>query len=154
MGSLEFLDMTTNKLFTIGYEGKSIEVFIEELLEKNICVLVDVRLTPLSRKPGFAKRRLATELAKHNIEYLHFPALGNPKDNRNNFRATRSGSAAMKFRRLMRRDSDDVLYEIANMSKRKKIALMCFEHDAMCCHRTVVAELVAEKDAVIEVVAV
>lgn len=154
MGSLEFLDMTTNKLFTIGYEGKSIEGFIEELLDNKISVLVDVRLTPLSRKPGFAKRRLAAELAKHDIEYVHFPALGNPKDNRENFRATRSGSAAMKFRRLMRRNSDDVLFEVARLSKRNKVALMCFEHDALCCHRTVVAEMVAEKDAVIEVVAV
>lgn len=146
--------MGRNKLYTVGYEGKSIETFIQELKEKKINVLVDVRLTPLSRKPGFAKRRLEEELSKHNIDYLHIPQLGNPKDNRENFRATKSGSAANKFRRLIRKSSVSFLDELAHLTKRKKIALMCFEQDAMCCHRTVVAELVVEKDDLIEVVAV
>ena len=62
--------MASKKIFTVGYEGKSIDGFISELKLNKINVLVDVRLTPLSRKPGFAKRRLSEELLKNKIEYL------------------------------------------------------------------------------------
>ncbi len=56
------------------------------LTDADVNVLVDVRLTPLSRKPGMSKRQLADALTAVGVEYLHLPALGNPRDNRDAFR--------------------------------------------------------------------
>ncbi|SEM69999.1 DUF488 domain-containing protein [Nonomuraea pusilla] len=53
-------------------------------------LLVDVRLTPISRKRGFSKTALATALAAAGIACRHMRALGNPKWNRAGF----SGSPA------------------------------------------------------------
>ncbi|HEX8508590.1 MAG TPA: DUF488 domain-containing protein [Propionibacteriaceae bacterium] len=69
-------------LISVGYEGRDVEGLVASLTQQRVAVLVDVRLTPLSRKPGLSKKRLASTLAEHGIDYLHLPALGNPKDNR------------------------------------------------------------------------
>lgn len=57
-------------------------------------MLVDVRLTPLSRKPRLSKTKLAAALADVGIEYVHHRALGNPKDNRAGFREGQPASRA------------------------------------------------------------
>lgn len=69
-------------LVTVGYEGRTAGELVVTLAEAGVDVLVDVRLTPLSRKPGLSKRQLADALAAAGVEYVHLPALGNPKDNR------------------------------------------------------------------------
>jgi uncharacterized protein (DUF488 family) len=56
-------------LLTIGYEGRTIEEFVGELLAGSVETLIDVRELPLSRKRGFSKRALSTELAAAGIEY-------------------------------------------------------------------------------------
>ena len=67
----------TNKcLFTIGYEGRSIDEYLNLLIKNNIKVLCDVRKNPLSRKYGFSKQSLQKNLAQLNIQYLHIPRLG------------------------------------------------------------------------------
>src|SRR5690606_13764328 len=45
-------------LFTIGYEGISLEEYLNRLVRNNVHVLVDVRRNPLSMKFGFSKSQL------------------------------------------------------------------------------------------------
>jgi len=42
-------------LFTLGYEGLTIEAFIARLQAAQVKTVVDVRELPLSRKKGFSK---------------------------------------------------------------------------------------------------
>ncbi|MBF6074268.1 DUF488 domain-containing protein [Nocardia beijingensis] len=81
-------------LVSIGYEGKTVGDLVAQLVEQGVEVLVDVRLTPLSRKPGLSKTRLAESLAAVGIGYVHHRALGNPKSNREGFRAGEPESRA------------------------------------------------------------
>src|SRR5882724_6413083 len=74
-------------LVSIGYEGKTVGDLVAKLLQQDVHVLVDVRLTPLSRKPGLSKAKLSEALAAVGIRYVHLRALGNPRDNRAGFRA-------------------------------------------------------------------
>ena len=67
-------------LFTIGYEGLSIDAFLNILLSKNIAALVDVRKNPISMKYGFSKTRLANYTRMTGILYFHIPELGVPSD--------------------------------------------------------------------------
>jgi uncharacterized protein (DUF488 family) len=69
-------------LLTVGYEGRTAEELMGVLTDADMNVLADVRLTPLSRKPGMSKRQLADALTAVGVEYLHLPALGNPRAGR------------------------------------------------------------------------
>ena len=81
-----------------GYEGADLEGFLGTLLARGVRTVVDVRLTPISRKPGFSKRRLAAALAELGIDYVHLPALGNPKWNRPGFSGSAAALAADRLR--------------------------------------------------------
>ena len=60
-------------LCTVGYERRTVDELITTLTRAAVEVLVDVRLTPLSRKPGLSKNRIATRLYAAGIDYLHYP---------------------------------------------------------------------------------
>ena len=61
-------------LFTLGYEGLTIEAFIARLQSAQVKTVVDVRELPLSRKKGFSKSAFCAALSAHGIAYLHAPA--------------------------------------------------------------------------------
>lgn len=63
-------------LVSIGYEGRTALELIATLSQLGVSVLVDVRLTPLSRKPGLSKTKLGLAAAEAGIRYVHLPALG------------------------------------------------------------------------------
>jgi hypothetical protein len=46
-------------LHTIGYEGHSVESYLNALLQNGITILCDVRRNPISRKYGFSKGTLS-----------------------------------------------------------------------------------------------
>ena len=140
--------MSTRRLVSLGYEGRTAEELVAELQSESVTVLVDVRLTPLSRKPGLSKRRLAALLADSGIRYVHLGALGNPKDNREGFRAGDPDSRS-RFRRLLdERNAVQALDDISEFLDSDTVALLCFEREVGTCHRELVAQaLLAERPA-------
>ena len=93
-------DAEMTSLYTLGYEGADIQLFIRTLLNAGVKVVADVRAVPLSRKKGFSKRGLSAQLASAGIEYVHFVDLGNPREGRD---AAKAGNTN-KFHRLKRID--------------------------------------------------
>lgn len=67
------------QLFTVGYEGTTLDAFIANLLANNINCILDVRAIAFSRKPGFSKAQLARRLDLAKIKYIHLTELGTPK---------------------------------------------------------------------------
>ena len=65
-------------LFTLGYEGKSIDYYLDQLVAHNVKVLIDVRKNPISRKFGFSKNKLSRYVSNLKIRYIHMPELGIP----------------------------------------------------------------------------
>jgi uncharacterized protein (DUF488 family) len=88
---------SSGKLFSVGYESLTLNQFIVKLTDNKIPLLVDVRLTPLSRKKGFSKNLLSKELANFDINYLHMPKLGNPKENRAIFQTKSIGEGRKRY---------------------------------------------------------
>ena len=130
---------------TIGYEGRQLDEFIAELLDRRVEVVFDVRENAISRKPGFSKRRLGEALAVAGIEYQHLSALGNPKSNRDAFRAGEPAARDVFLRHLDDTDPGEALDEIAAAARSRTVALMCFERDHATCHRSCIADrLVAD----------
>lgn len=127
-------------LVSLGYEGRTADELINQMVDAGVSVLVDVRLTPLSRKPGLSKNRLRDALADRGIEYVHLPQLGNPKDNREPFRAGQPASRD-RFRSLLHTDDGrQALNHVAELLDGEVVALLCFERDHTTCHRDIVTE--------------
>lgn len=129
-------------LFTIGYEGKSIEEYINLLIKNNIHLLVDVRKNPFSMKTHFNKNLLSKSLAKLNIQYLHMPTLGIESEDRKNLHSMDDYLALFtEYEQNTLNNADD---ELANLKvlidKHRRIAITCFEKDHCMCHRGRVAK--------------
>lgn len=127
----------------VGYEGRDIDAFVAWLRQANVSMVVDVRLTPISRKRGFSKRALAAVLAEAGIAYEHAPELGNPKWNRPGFAGTPQELEAAKanYREmLLDPRAQERLAMIAEAGTRQTVGLLCFEADERRCHRGVVLE--------------
>jgi uncharacterized protein (DUF488 family) len=133
--------MTT--VWTVGYQDRTVDDLIDVLTTAGVEVLVDVRLTPLSRNPGLSKRRLAARLHQVGIAYLHLPQLGNPRDNRDAFRRHDTTAVRRYQAVLASPEGRDALEHLAELAEHP-VALMCFEHNASECHRALVADALAE----------
>ncbi|MFG2298703.1 DUF488 family protein [Streptomyces sp. NPDC048603] len=133
-------------LWSAGYEGRDISSFVASLVESRIDVVADVRLTPISRKAGFSKTRLGHALAEAGIEYTHFRALGNPKDNRAPFWDGRLSVGRARFRSLLRSDAAQAdLDHLTERASRCRVAVLCFEQDESRCHRHVVLTAIRKR---------
>ena len=135
---------TDGTLVSVGYEGKTVGDLVAQLLEQGVRALVDVRLTPLSRKPGLSKTKLAAALHAAGIEYVHHRALGNPKDNRAGFRAGTPESMERYREVLETAAAGDALAHVSELLDGGAVALLCFEQDHAECHRNVVVDRVLE----------
>lgn len=126
-------------LFTFGYEGLSIEAFIERLQSAGVQTVVDVRELPLSRKKGFSKKAFAAALATHGIAYLHAPVLGCPKPIRDRYKVDANWVLYTRdFLQYVKAQTAS-LRELVKIAKATTACLVCFEADFSMCHRTYVA---------------
>lgn len=128
-------------IFTIGYEGRSINQFLSILEGNHITKLIDVRNNSFSMKPGYSKNQLAKVLANRGISYLHIPELGIESHRRRNL--TKEGIATLFQCYRQELDSKESIIErIMVIADKEKVALMCFEANVHNCHRSVIAERV------------
>jgi len=132
------------KLFTVGYEGRSLDELITELVDAGIDRLVDVRELPLSRRRGFSKTALSETLHEAGIEYVHVKALGNPKSNRERYWAGDIEGGAAVYRKHLNNGSRSALVELADSLGNDPTCLLCFERDHTECHRDVIVEALQE----------
>ena len=132
--------MSTARLVSLGYEGLTSDELVASLGAEGVTVLVDVRLTPLSRKPGLSKTRLAAALQAVGIRYVHMRALGNPKENRAGFRAGEADSRRL-FEGLLHTDpAVEALRHVAELLDGGTVALLCFEREHQSCHRHLIVD--------------
>lgn len=126
-------------VYTIGYEGVNIDVFVDYLARNNIKALIDVRMNPISRKPGFSKTRLTEALESRGICYVPMKEFGCPKAVRDQYRLDSDWSKYTKnYNEHMKLNLQDSLVMLASLVKKESAALMCFEKDSDLCHRSLV----------------
>lgn len=131
-------------VFTAGYEGKSLESFVEELRNRGVQMLVDVRELPLSRKAGFSKTALAEGMAAGGIRYVHMRTLGTPRDMRRRLREEGDYEAFFADYRRHLDDNAEAVEELAAAAREQTVCLLCFEKDPRQCHRSVLTARLAE----------
>ena len=132
-------------IYTVGYEGKTVDSFFNDLLERGIRQIIDVRANPVSRKYGFSAKRLG-QLSKHlGMSYWNIRELGIPSDLRSSLGSYSS------YQRLLSSYENYILAsripevrEVAQRMRHEASVLVCFEKDVHCCHRSKLARAVAK----------
>ena len=133
-----------------GYEGHTLTDLVDFAHAAGARWIVDVRLNPISRKAGFSKRALSQAIADAGLQYVHLPALGNPKDNRAGF-ADVGGAAGNAARQRYESDvlatdaAAEALDLVRELAARDGVVLLCFEADGRFCHRTEVLHALREE---------
>jgi uncharacterized protein (DUF488 family) len=125
---------------TIGYEQARLPDVIARLQAAEVSLLIDVRAVAASRRPGFSKTLLGGSLAEAGIGYLHLRDLGTPKSGRIAARAGRTAEMAEIFdTHLQTAAAQGALVHAVELSLGRRVCLLCYEADATCCHRAIVA---------------
>ncbi|MFS4457915.1 DUF488 family protein [Bdellovibrio sp. HCB2-146] len=134
-------------IFTIGYEGSDIDQFVETLQKNKMKCLIDVRKNPVSRKKGFSKSKLAQALAAEGIEYLHYGDLGVPSAWRKEAKAEIITREKMfkKYAKEILPIHQDKIDEIIRIAKKRRSVLLCYEHNALDCHRHYLTERIKKQ---------
>ena len=130
-------------IFSIGYEGKSLEAFIALLKGALVERLIDVRDAPFSRKPGFSTAPLEQALKDAGIEYFGAPELGTDKASRDRHKDDAGMDIILQEYRLKLEKNLALLEILKNMARAKVSAIMCYEAEAGNCHRQVIEEKMA-----------
>lgn len=124
-------------LATVGYEGRSLDEFLDTLLRHNIHALVDIRRNAFSMKRGFSKGQLRNACEELGIAYVHMPDLGVASKERKHLEtADDYRRLFMNYRRALMKQAA-VLEPVEKLlAQYTRIALMCFEKDPAFCHRS------------------
>lgn len=132
----------SSRLFTIGYEGQSLEQYLNRLIEKNIGLLCDVRRNPVSMKFGFSKRQLQYAVQGLGIDYVHIPELGIDSSKRRELSTPDDYQALFQeYRETTLEKNSGLLKDIMHLVKRyHRVALTCFEADYKSCHRSCISD--------------
>ncbi len=133
------------QVFSIGYEKKDIDSFLDILIRNYVEIVVDVRANPFSMNFAFTKEKLRRSLESASIGYLHMPELGIEGKMRQKLESRQD------YDRLFSHYSENILpknmdaaRKIAALGAQKRIALLCFEADHEFCHRGVLSGRIEE----------
>lgn len=131
-------------IYTIGYEGRSLEEYINCLIKEDIKILFDLRKNPISMKYGFSKKTLSKALETVKIGYKHFPGLGIPGKYRVNLHDLASYNKLFDYYEKEVLSSSHSLLEMIYRSIliNDRVGLTCFEKLPEYCHRTRVARAI------------
>jgi len=131
-------------IMTIGYEGRTLERYLNELVRSGVTLLCDVRKNPISRKYGFAKNTLANGCEGVGIRYEHVPELGIASDQRQSLATPADYDAlfAEYERETLPKQMGSVKKIVGWVRAGERVALTCYELLPAQCHRHCVAEVI------------
>ncbi len=129
-------------LCTIGYEGRTLEGYLNRLIQDGVTLLCDVRRNAFSHKYGFSKKTLAKACEGVGIRYEHLPELGIASGKRRELKTQADYDALFAaYERESLPKQNAALGKIRGwIQDGERVALTCFEKLPHQCHRHCVAE--------------
>jgi len=126
---------------TLGYEERSLEGYLNQLIRDGVTLLCDVRRKPLSRKYGFSKKTLAKVCDGVGLRYEHLPDLGIASEERRGLKVQADYDALFEVyeRERLPRQGAALAKIHAWVVDGERVALTCFERLLEQCHRHCVA---------------
>jgi uncharacterized protein (DUF488 family) len=133
-------------IYTVGYERRDGEGLMSVLRDHGIKSLADVRERPMSRKPDFRAGSLRALCESAGIEYQPWPMLGSTVEQRDELQESGDFHEFEKqFRSYAVKSMKTDLERLAASVQRTPTTLLCYERLHEECHRSVIANLVAQK---------
>ncbi len=133
------------RAYSLGYEGISLDRYVELLKGHGVAAVVDVREHAWSYKKGFSKKPLTERLAVEGIGYVHLKSAGNPSKNRKS--GLPPNEVIERYREHLSKDErclGEVLDLIRHYSADGGVCLLCFERHPHECHRKVILDRIVE----------
>lgn len=135
-------------IYTIGYEGRSIDNFLNELIKRNISTLFDVRKNAYSMQFEFSAKPLKEALNEANIKYIHAPDVGIITEKRQELLP--SGRQEELFAWY----TDNILPHCGafvnsaySEFQNGNVAFMCYEKNPLDCHRSRIADFCLQRNS-------
>ncbi len=140
-------------LYTLGYEGLSIDAFINHLIAANIQTVVDVREFAFSRRSEFTKSNLEEALALGGIAYIGMGEVGIPTKARKEILEHKSKEELLEYYEAEILPATGLYAKnIAALVAQHNTALICHEEDPLLCHRSRFAAFALMKEPSISLV--
>lgn len=131
-------------VYTAGYEGLSIDAFLNLLVTTGIQRLIDVRNNPVARRYGFHKSTLSRLTGRLDIEYVHLPELGIKSQFRENLTDQASYDTLFEnYERTTLQSESAAINQTARLVSETASVLVCMESEPCSCHRSRLAKRVA-----------
>lgn len=129
---------------TIGYEGRSLESYLNTLIKAGIDVLCDVRKNPISRKYGFSKSTLTKGCEGVGIRYEHLPQLGISSEQRQELHTQSDYDKLFKHYEKKELPLQAMSLEKIHqwVQSGERVALTCYERLPQQCHRHCVTDAI------------
>lgn len=125
-------------VYTIGYEGRSIEDIAYILIENRVRRLIDVRRVPNKSRSEFRKDKLKMYLDELNIEYVHAVKYSPSSD-----LLVKYKYKFITFEEFIRKFSEYIdtvkLDDLVKLITEKRSCIMCYERYYKVCHRYVLS---------------
>jgi uncharacterized protein (DUF488 family) len=136
-------------IFTVGHSTLPIERFIALLKIYGVERLADIRTVPRSRhNPQFNGDALDSALRAETIQYVPLQALGGLRHARKD--SPNAGWRNKSFRGyadyMQTEEFQEGLETLIQMSRQKRVAIMCAEAVPWRCHRSLVADALNVRD--------
>jgi uncharacterized protein (DUF488 family) len=154
----EHLDMA--RLVTVGVYDWTLETFLAALRKAGVTELLDLRQRRGVRGPQYAwanSKRLQAALADAGIGYEHLPELAPTTELRQlQYAEDARQGVGKRSRQILapeyvtrftseRLDQVDLAPLVESMPADGAVALLCVERDPEACHRSLVAQRIAER---------
>lgn len=140
------------QLFTIGFTKKTAEYFFNQLCERGVKRILDVRLNNVSQLAGFAKRNDLRYFLRAicSIDYMCIPDLAPTKEIMDAYRKDK-GDWSLYEKRFLTLLSNRRIEENLSKDILDRGCLLCSEDKPDHCHRRLVAEYLNDKWGNIEI---
>ncbi len=141
------------RVFTLGYQGLSLDLYTETLVSAGVGTLIDVRLTAWSYNRKYIKSVLERTMADADLDYVHLKDCGNPSINRKTAKSAKDCLA--KYRKYLAKNPH-CLVELKEQIKAasdsgRPACLTCYEREPHECHRSILLDFLVSSDPRIKV---
>ncbi len=136
--------LATPAVYTAGYEGLTVDEFLDLLVQTGIRALVDVRSNPVARRYGFHRSTLDRLCGKLGIQYSHHLELGIPSHLRQDLQtqADRDRLFELYGQTTLTTEAGSI-EALARRLRESPTVFLCQEARACECHRSHLARALA-----------
>lgn len=133
-------------VYTAGYEGVPVDGLLNNFLLAGIEEVVDVRSNPVARRYGFHKSTFSKLCNNVGLEYFHLPELGIPSTWRTDLHELADYDRVfIRYRTEILQREGGAIQTLERIMTAGSAVLMCKEADPAYCHRSHLAELIAQE---------